>query len=327
MELARFSPGWLTSVFGLGQSILSTDAFYGQTNPLGVLRVHTKCGVFAIKQHDQPPRSLALAIEEAAFRAHFPMPNPIYTLEGSRVAVCTNSTGQVTWILAYDWVEGEPYAWNTVSPDVSGYMGALLARMHQLPIPPHELQETTWSPLGYAGWLKLAEQAAARSFQWASLLRQKIDALVAWEETIQTYTVDDEPLAPSQRDLHPPNVIRCVSGEHSVVDWDAAGPVLAREEVATFAFVWATDQADVISPTAVQAFIEGYRASGGQYTSRGISDLMGRERSRLGWLAFNVQRQLGTPAGPNPWLPEALLSGVQEPQMNQLQKLSTLLRA
>jgi hypothetical protein len=326
MEIARFTLDWLTTTFPLGLPISSTVAAYGQTNPRGVLRVHTEHGYFAIKQYGQPPRGMALTIEEGAYQARFPMPDPLYALDGSRVATCTNDNGQQIWILASNWIEGEPYEWHIVDPGISVHMGALLARMHQLPTPKHMLQETSWSPLGHAGWAKLAEQAMAKEVEWAHLLLEKIDALVAWEEFIQAHSVSDEPLVPSQRDLHPPNVIRRTSGGHAVVDWDAAGPVLAREEVAMFAFVWATDQNSVISPTAVRAFIEGYRDAGGQYASRGIFDLAGRERSRMAWLAYNVQRQLDTPPGPNPWLPSALLSGVQEPQPCLLNELSALLQ-
>jgi hypothetical protein len=111
MEIASFTLDWLTRTFVLGRPISSTVAAYGQTNPLGVLRVHTEHGYFAIKQYGQPPRGTALAIEEGAYQAGFPMYDPLYALDGSPVAMCTNDDGQMIWILANNWIDGKPYAW------------------------------------------------------------------------------------------------------------------------------------------------------------------------------------------------------------------------
>ena len=71
--------------------------------------------------------------------------------------------------------------------------------------------------------IKRSEQAVAKDLDWAFLLQNKISILVEWEVYILSNTVNDEPYVPSQKDLHPPNVIRCFNGNHVVVDWDDAG--------------------------------------------------------------------------------------------------------
>jgi aminoglycoside phosphotransferase (APT) family kinase protein len=319
-----FSLDWLSDTYRLGRIDGAAIVARGQSNPLGVMRVRSEWGEYGVKQYPEPPRATALAVEAAAFQAGFPMPAPVYTVNGSRVADCLNQ-GRTTWVLVYAWVDGEPYDWHTVDPHVSELVGALLARLHHTPIDANVLGEELWSPLGRVGWGEFAAQAEDSRVEWAPLLAEKVSALVAWEDFIQAHMVHDEPPAPSQRDLHPPNVIRCATGGHAVVDWDAAGPAIAREEVAKYAFVWATDEAGSVSPSAVQAFIAGYRAAGGHYASRGVADLMQGKSSLLDWIAYNVRRHIQDQPGPNPWLPPALLSGVQTPDIEEMERLARML--
>jgi aminoglycoside phosphotransferase (APT) family kinase protein len=159
---------------------------------------------------------------------------------------------------------------------------------------------------------------------WAQVLREKIPALVAWEEHVIAFAACDEPLVPSQRDLHPPNVIRRSDGSQAVIDWDAAGPVRASEDVAMFALVWDSAEDKAPSTDAVRAFVRGYRDAGGHFKPHGIADLSHRERARLAWIAYNVQRHMSQPPGPNPWLPPALLSGVQPPDLDALRRTAAL---
>jgi hypothetical protein len=137
-------------------------------------------------------------------------------------------------------------------------------------------------------------------------------------------TVRDEPVVPSQRDLYPPNVMPCVDGSHLVVDWDAAGPVNAREEVAQYALVWATAPEQSPSKEAVQAFSHGYREAGGHFVSRGILDLTHRACSRLAWLASNIRRDVSAHPGPDPDLMPALLAGVRALDLERLQQTAVL---
>ena len=102
-----------------------------------------------------------------------------------------------------------------------------------------------------------------------------------WEEYIVSNTVDDEPVVPSHKDLHPPNVIRRCNGNLVVLDWDDAGVVNAREEVAKFALVWAAVPGQPPQPDAVRAFIRGYREAGGHFKSREILDLTYQARTQL----------------------------------------------
>jgi Ser/Thr protein kinase RdoA (MazF antagonist) len=319
----EFSLDWLTRAFGMGRPRMAIHAGSGQKNALGVLRLETSQGVFAVKRFEQEPTRVALAIEFAAYEAGFPMPQPRQTSEGKPYVTYLHA-GSPVWVRVYSWVDGSVYDWGIVDPKLSYRIGRLLAALHRLPVPGDVLQDDPRIPLGWSGWEQLAAQAAAKGVAWAQALRQKLPALVAWEDHVRTYTVSDEPVVPSQRDLHPPNIMQCVDGSQVVVDWDAAGPVNAREEVAKFALVWASAPDQPPSKEAVQAFIYGYREAGGHFISRGILDLTYRAHSLLWWLAYNVRRDVSENPGPDPDLTPELLAKVLEIDLETLQQTAML---
>lgn len=305
----KFSLDWLVHTFDLGEPYNIVQAGYGQTNKLGVLRLETSLGLFAIKRSEQAPKPVALSIEETAYKTGFPLPRPIWAVDGKLCASYLNEEDTI-WVRVYSWVDGTPYNWGFVSEEVAKKVGGLLAAIHALPLSNSELQNEPYIPLGRSGWQQLTEQAIAKNLDWAFLLQNKISTLVEWEEYIISNTVNDEPFVPSQKDLHPPNIIRCCNGNHVVVDWDDAGVVNAREEVAKFALVWATVPGQPPQPDAVHAFIRGYREVGGHFESRGILDLTYQARTRLWWLAYNVRRDVSECPGHVSDLTSALLSGV-----------------
>jgi Phosphotransferase enzyme family len=317
-----FSINWLVATFALGDPITSTVAARGQTNPHGVVRLYTTRGCYAVKCYDHAPSQVAMTIESAAFTAGFPMAEPVFTVDGKSMA-STMSAGKQMWVRVYRWVDGLPYEWGIVDPDLATQMGRLLAAMHALPVPQEILREDTWIPIGFAGWEELAQKADTKELTWAPLLKEKIHALVELENFVQVGTTKDEPSVPSQRDLHPPNVIRRPDGSHVIVDWDAAGPVIAREEVAMFALVWSTGENLPPDLSVVRAFIHGYRDAGGHYTSRGILDLVHREHSRLAWTLYNIRRHIDEIPGPNPWLPAALLEHVRSIDLDDQKRIAS----
>jgi len=317
-------PEWLTHTFDLGQVQGLTVAGVGQVNPLGVLRLETSKGRYAIKQMDREPKRLALRIESIAFESGFPMSEPILTRTAQRYAVLPHQHRPI-WVRAYRWVDGTPYAWGHVSTGASTEVGRLLALLHALPVPMGELRDDVpWSALGSDGWAELASRGLQLGLPWGPVLRDRVATLTSLEAHILHHFVTDEPMVPSQRDLHPPNVIRGPEGRHRLVDWDAAGPVNAREEVATFALVWATPPGESPRADAVQAFIHGYRGAGGRFETRGIADFTHQLSSRLNWVRYNLERDLELRPDAQPGLTLALLSGVQSLDLNALTQTAAL---
>src|SRR5262245_65158761 len=81
----EFSVEWLARVFDLGRPRVAVHAGCGQKNPLGVLRLETTKGCFAVKRFEQEPSHVALAIESAAYATRFPMPQPLRDRKSTRL--------------------------------------------------------------------------------------------------------------------------------------------------------------------------------------------------------------------------------------------------
>ena len=72
---------WVAHAFDLRRPHGTVYAGCGQKNPLGVLRLQTSQGCFAVKRFAHAPRCGALAIESAAYAAGFPMLRPFWTID------------------------------------------------------------------------------------------------------------------------------------------------------------------------------------------------------------------------------------------------------
>jgi len=318
-----FSAEWCARVFGLGTP--RTDLVFaarGQSNPLGVFRLETDRGRFAIKRLSAPPRPEGLAIELCAYAAGVPMPAPIEAATGG-YAVRDEAGSAPVWARAYTWVDGIPGEWGRVDAQASFDVAGLMARVHALPMPAGALGETPWQPPGEAGWLLLAEGAERRGLAWGAALREKVPVLVAIDQLRSAPA--DEPLVPSQRDYHFPNLITPPHGPRVLVDWDAAGPSIARHEVVFFALRWATPSGGTPVRELVQAFSSGYVAGGGaDFAPPTVADLWRITCPHTWWLWFNIVRDLSAAPGPDQWLTPALISQVAGPDPRALERTAEL---
>jgi len=296
----------------------------GQLNPLGVCRLPTDTGCFAVKQFDAAPRSAALAIEATAFEMGLPVPEPMQAHDGQFFA--TFQTAERTlWIRAYRWVPGAALRWGCTDPAIAFEIGKLMAAIHRLPVTRQDLMEPSWAPLTETGWFDLADRARGRRLPWADDLLRAMPVLLEQEAYLVKNTSDDEAVVPSQRDLHPPNIVRTPDSALFVVDWDSAGPVIARHDVAEFALVWATPEDGQPVEAAVHAFIDGYRKGGGRYESQGPADLLHKQQTLHWWLAYNIRRDIGDRPGPDAELTPALLRKAASWDIDRLKRLAEVL--
>ena len=164
----EFSVEWLAHVFDLGRPRVAVHTGCGQKNPLGVLRLETSQGVFAVKRFEYEPRRVALAVESAAYATGFPMPQPLRTTDGKPYVMYLHERSPV-WVRVYSWVEGSAYDWGAVDPGLSHQIGGLLAALHALPVPAETLQEDPWLSLGRSGWEQLAAQATAKGYRFNNM--------------------------------------------------------------------------------------------------------------------------------------------------------------
>jgi aminoglycoside phosphotransferase (APT) family kinase protein len=328
LEMHAVTPKYLAELFQLGrpQGMIEVVA-HGQCNPYGVRRLRTDLGTFAVKLCDRRPLNAALLIEASAFGAGVPMPEPIRSCTGQLDAFVEDG-GRASWIRVHRWVEGEPLSWGTADPETSFGVGRILASLHRLRVPEEALsteEMPEWAMPTKEKWRRLAEAAVRQQVPWAAELSRKLPFLASHVEYIAGIGGTTERVVPGHRDLHPPNVIKTPDGALVLVDWDSAGPVIAREDVARYALIWAKGEDEPPRETVVRAFIDGYRDAGGLYASKGVADLVGQTETALKWLAFNIRRDLGGRPGPVPELTEALLAGAKPLDLAELERKARLL--
>jgi hypothetical protein len=308
--------------FGLGKPLREfVAAGRGQTNPMEVLRLETDRGLFAVKRWSDPPHAAAMRVERAAFEAGVPMPRPVLTVGGTPVAMYPRERGRL-WVRVYSWIDGEAGDWGNVSEQASFQVGGIMAKIHGLQIPLLELVEERWVPPGTSGWAALAQRATSQRREWADLLREKVDILVAAERALERAASCRH--SPSQRDYHPPNVIEQPDGRRVLVDWDSAGAAVARQEALRFALIWATPDRGGPLRELVKSFIRGYRDAGGELPSPALDELLDQAHPPVWWIWFNVRRELDEQPTPLPGLTAALLSGVKAIDVEEVERVRML---
>jgi hypothetical protein len=319
---------WVARHFQLGKAEGPIEfAALGQYSPHGVCRLRTELGMFAVKRLRTRPPDGALLIETSAFRSGMSMPEPMRNRDGQLLEVIDDG-GRPSWIRVHRWVNGEPLAWGVAEPEISFETGRLLASLHGLPVPEGALsteEAEEWAMPTEWQWRRLAECAAGRQLQWAGELNRKLPILARHAEFIAGFRPATEELVPSHRDLHPPNVIKTHDGTLVLIDWDSAGPVIGREDVARYALIWSKPEGELPRAAAVHAFIDGYREAGGIYVSTGLPDLLGSTVTFLKWLAFNIRRDLSDRPGHVPELTESLLASLKPIDMEDLERRARLL--
>jgi aminoglycoside phosphotransferase (APT) family kinase protein len=104
---------------------------------------------------------------------------------------------------------------------------------------------------------------------------------------------DSTPLLLSHRDSDMKNVLRTRDDELLLVDWDQAGPVSPRHDLANHALVWAGVHLGDPDPAGARAVVDAYRRAAGTSERFRPTDLAELVALRLGWFDFNVRRALG----------------------------------
>jgi hypothetical protein len=138
----------------------------GQSNLLGVRRLVTARGVYAVKLRTTLPDARAAAIERLAHLAGVAMPAPVYTHIGEAfltvdpkvVPEAPAGAGRV-FVRLHQWIDGRALDWGTVDARLSARVGALMAAVHRVAVPADLRQEACWQPPGEAGWRGLQAHA------------------------------------------------------------------------------------------------------------------------------------------------------------------------
>ena len=284
--------------FALGEPLAPPSAVPGGlANRLW--RVETSRGVFAVKQMDRIEApgwyDRAFALEQAAWASGVPMPRPVpAAATGCCLAELRASDGTTVVVRAHEWVEGSKLDNGVVYADRDvERIAALLAKIHALRMQTGVTAREALLAFGDDHWRALADRAEREEQPWAAEMRVLLAPLHDLEQYLRDAHEDPTPLLVSHRDADPKNVMRTGRDELLLVDWDQAGPVNSRQDLADHALVWAGIHRDEPDPHAVRTFVAAYRAAGGTSEPFRPTDLGELVAKRLGWIEFNVHRALG----------------------------------
>ena len=191
-------------------------------------------------------------------------------------------------------VDGQKLDNGTVYPaEVSSRVAAMMARIHALNMVVGVDASEVLAIFGEGHWRRQSEDAERSSAAWAPQLRSVLPALAELESYLAAARDDAPPFLLSHRDSDMKNVMRTADGELVLVDWDQAGPVNPRHDLANHALVWAGLHLGDPSPEIARAFVDAYRRAGGIDEPFRHTDLAELVSARLGWFDFNVRRALG----------------------------------
>ncbi len=273
----------------------------GLTNRLW--RLETDRGMFAVKEMNRDFARTdyvawfdrAFMLEQAAFSAGVPMPKPRpVALTGRCLGEIPHASEHPATVRVHEWVDGAKLDNAIVYPaEVATRVAVILARIHSLGMPSDATATEALRVFGDEHWSSRAQQAAQSKAEWAPVLRRLLPVLAELEAYLAAAHSDATPHLLSHRDSDMKNVLRTPAGELLLVDWDAAGPVNPRHDLANHALVWAGVHLGDPDRAAARGFIDAYRVAAGSNEQFQTTDLAELVSLRLGWFDFNVRRALG----------------------------------
>jgi thiamine kinase-like enzyme len=178
--------------------------------------------------------------------------------------------------------------------EVAERVAAMMAQIHGLRMTAQGVgpADALFTP-GAEHWRAYAERIERSDLEWRWEFRRLLPVLGELEAYVASAHGDGTPLLLAHRDSDPKNHMRTPSGDLVLVDWDAAGPVNPRHDLANHALVWAGVHLGEPDRKTVHAYVTAYRRAGGEGEAFRSSDLAELVSARLRWFDFNVRRILG----------------------------------
>lgn len=286
----------LCAAFGLGRARgAMTRVPGGMAHTMW--RLETNRGRFAIKQINRNWNMAtetawyerAFRIEKAAGAAGIPIAPPIaHAQTGACLVELDVGDERPLTFRAHEWVESTVLREEECGPHEAHAVGDMLARIHALRIAAGGTGGRSPPALDAAHWRSLLDRAPPRGWHddLAAIL-PVVDDLIALAK------LSGDGRIMSHRDCDAKNVLRTPARQLLLIDWDTAGPIVPREDVAMHAIVWGGGYTRDPDAASARAFLSGYRDAGGDFDSPRREDFAELMRVMLGSLAFNLGRTLG----------------------------------
>lgn len=251
-------------------------------------RLDTDQGSFAVKQLNVVDRDWTFRhddvfrLEQAAFAAGIPMPEPI------------SADAEV---LVHRWVDGETLPDEPVSREFAFEIGEILAHIHALDLEWTHGFTTDPTP---RDWSELAVRAAHTRQPWAAELAANVSVFATIARFVDTCERPG-PVVVTHRDIQPWNLLSR-AGRPVVLDWEIAGPLEVASELGSTALSLAKGPSfDDIDRSVFRSVLDGYVAGGGLLPQPGPHWLVFMIGGWLGFTRRSILRCLAgveAPTGP-----------------------------
>ncbi len=236
----------------------------------------------------------AFTPERAAFDAGVPMPRPV-PVAGTNtcLAEVRRDNGSIATVRVHEWMEGEGLQRIVYGADFAGRVGQVIARIHGLAMDAGVTQAKALVTLGEDHWRSLAERVERSDAEWKWEFRAILPTVGEIEGYVDSARGDDTPLILGHRDADQKNWMKTTDKELLLVDWDAAGPVNPRHEVASLALTWSGVHLGEPDWKVVRVWIAGYREGGGVEDVIRPTDLAEFVAVLSQWFEYNARRAIG----------------------------------
>jgi hypothetical protein len=222
----------------------------------------------------------------AGVSAPAPVPNPA---DGSWRADVECADGQeLATVRVHHWVDGRP-APTTAAPEaLARWCGATLATIHGLDLRPTRPEVfRARDEANVHRWPGIVEAVSRAGVPWAEAAVAASDPVRRTGELLRAGTEGAGCM--SHRDIDQKNLL--LAGSDPVLcDWDVAGPVATRAELADVALSMARWERPEIARTTLEA----YRNAGGDTGAITPADVAPMLLSSIDWAVLNIERALGT---------------------------------
>ena len=267
-------------------------------------RVETDRGVFAVKEMNRdfadpgfvPWIERAFQLEQAAFEAGVPMPRPIPVPASGRCLGELPNGGRSADHRARACVGRRREARQrppVPTPKSRPRLPRYWPRSMRCRCAPTFRRAMRCASSAKRTGARYAERAEAESAEWAPILRRLLPVISDLEAYVAAAHDDPTPLLLTHRDADRKNVMRATDGRLLLFDWDQAGPVNPRQDVANHALGWAGILLGDPDREIARSFVEAYRRAGGDPSPFRRTDLAEFISGRLGWLDLSLRRALG----------------------------------
>ena len=277
----------VAAAFRLGTPIAPPESIQGGLSNR-LYRLVTDRGVFAVKRMvaNAEAASFRLNVESAyrverlAMEAGILMPHPLPVASSGEALARISDGDAPCWVRVHEWVPGEPVRARDVTHRDIETIAGVLARLHAIPAP-----------------AVYASTAPSTARDWRGSLPKDLASpdllttIALMEDMVQLgHTTSGPERVMSHRDLDGKNVLRVSTGELLLVDWDAAGPVVAEWDVVSTALDWSNVRNGDISTERFDLFLAAYVDGGGEPRPITTSSFAGWCEGVLDWLWFNLER-------------------------------------